>query len=99
MLTSRQRDVLVFIRAYQQRTGGVSPSCDNIAEGIGLISKGNVSRILTALEERGFIRRLSGHCRAIEVIRTAPGGKEPPTSTGKIPIYDADTLKIRGYLP
>jgi repressor LexA len=99
MLTKRQRDVLVFITNYQKREGGVSPSCDDIRVGLGLKSRGRIPLILRALEERGFIRRLAHRNRAIAVIRAAPGGKEPPRATTRIPIFDADTLQLRGYLP
>lgn len=99
MLTKRQRDVLVFIQSYQKQEGGVSPSCDDIAAGIGIQSKGSVSRMVSGLEARGFIRRVPNRYRAIEVLKPVPGGKESPKSTGRIPIYDADTLQLRGYLP
>lgn len=91
MLTRRQRDVLVFIRDYQNREGAVSPACTDIAEGLGIVSKGNVSAHLTALEQRGYIRRLFGRARAIEILK-------PPTSAVRIPIYDAATHQIRGYV-
>lgn len=99
MLTKRQRDVLTFIATYQRKTGGVSPSTADIAAGIGVVSKGNATAYLDALEERGFIRRLANRSRAIEILKPVPGGKEPPKGRNRIPIYDADTLQIRGYLP
>lgn len=79
MLTLRQARVLRFIVAYQDRTGGVSPTLEEIAQGVGLASKGNVSEALAGLEMRGFLRRLKHHIRAIEVL------KQPP---GMVPIYD-----------
>lgn len=92
MLTRRQRDVLVFIEAYQRREGGVSPSCEEIAKGVGSKSKGRASQILRDLEFRGFIRRLKHRNRAIEVL------KSPPPGIARIPIYDAQTHQIRGYV-
>lgn len=99
MLTQRQKNVLTFIRDYQKRAGGVTPSRREIAAGVNLKSVGNIVEVIDALEERGFIRRLAGRARAIEILKPVPGGKEPPRDTGRIPIYDAATHQLRGYLP
>lgn len=95
MLTKRQQRVLTFIETYQVREGGVSPSCAEIADGLGLSSKGKASVALADLEAAGFIRRLHLKARAIEVLRT--GGKAPPFP-GAVPIYDAATHNIRGWI-
>jgi repressor LexA len=68
MLTRKQRELLKFI---QERLGdsGISPSFDEMKEALGLKSKSGVHRLITGLEERGFIRRLPHRARALEVTR------------------------------
>lgn len=68
MLTKKQRDLLVFIHRRVQRDG-VSPSFDEMKDALDLKSKSGIHRLITALEERGFIRRLPHRARAIEVVR------------------------------
>ncbi|TVQ58714.1 MAG: transcriptional repressor LexA [Rhodobacteraceae bacterium] len=68
MLTRKQYDLLVFIHERTQRDG-VSPSFDEMKEALDLRSKSGIHRLITALEERGFIRRLAHRARAIEVVR------------------------------
>jgi len=68
MLTAKQKDLLVFINARLQETG-VPPSFDEMKEALALQSKSGVHRLIIALEERGFIRRLPHRARAIEVIK------------------------------
>lgn len=100
MLTKRQKDCLLFIQDYQKRTGGVSPLYDEIKAGLSLANKSNVHRLVSALEERGFLRRIPAAPRSIQIIRTAPSGKPPPPPTdNRIPIYRASDHKIMGYLP
>ena len=68
MLTTKQKDLLAFIHARLQETG-VPPSFEEMKEALDLQSKSGVHRLIMALEERGFIRRLPHRARAIEVIR------------------------------
>ena len=68
MLTTKQKELLVFIHARLQETG-VPPSFDEMKEALSLQSKSGVHRLIIALEERGFIRRLPHRARAIEVIK------------------------------
>ena len=68
MLTTKQKELLVFINARLQDTG-VPPSFDEMKEALSLQSKSGVHRLIIALEERGFIRRLPHRARAIEVIK------------------------------
>jgi repressor LexA len=68
MLTSKQKELLAFIDARLQETG-VPPSFEEMKEALALQSKSGVHRLIMALEERGFIRRLPHRARAIEVIR------------------------------
>jgi repressor LexA len=68
MLTTKQKDLLAFIHERLQETG-VPPSFEEMKEALDLQSKSGVHRLIMALEERGFIRRLPHRARAIEVIK------------------------------
>ena len=68
MLTKKQLDLLAFIHKRVQRDG-VPPSFDEMKEALDLRSKSGIHRLITALEERGFIRRLAHRARAIEVVK------------------------------
>ena len=68
MLTQKQKELLMFIHARLQEHG-VPPSFDEMKEALDLKSKSGIHRLITALEERGFIRRLPHRARALEVIR------------------------------
>lgn len=77
MLTKKQRDLLEFINRRVQKDG-VPPSFDEMKEELNLRSKSGIHRLITALEERGFVRRLAHRARAIEVLRlpdSFAGGK------------------------
>jgi repressor LexA len=68
MLTRKQYDLLHFIHLRLQKDG-VPPSFDEMKEALDLRSKSGIHRLITALEERGFIRRLAHRARAIEIVR------------------------------
>jgi len=68
MLTAKQRELLQFI-TVRLEDSGVSPSFEEMKEALDLKSKSGVHRLISALEERGFIRRLPNRARALEVIR------------------------------
>ena len=68
MLTRKQTELLQFISEQISRDG-VSPSFDEMRDALGLKSKSGVHRLVTALEERGFIRRFPNRARALEVAR------------------------------
>lgn len=68
MLTRKQHELLRFIQERLQESG-VPPSFDEMKEALDLRSKSGIHRLITALEERGFIRRLPNRARALEVIR------------------------------
>ena len=76
MLTAKQRELLLFIQDRLVTTG-VSPSFDEMREALDLKSKSGVHRLISALEERHFIRRLPNRARALEVLRL-PDGLAPP---------------------
>lgn len=65
-LTHKQRELLDFIGSYMA-TEGVGPSYEEMKAGVGLASKSGVHRLMDALEERGFLRRLPYRARAIEL--------------------------------
>ena len=68
MLTRKQNELLLFIN-QRIKDAGVSPSFDEMKEALGLKSKSGIHRLITGLEERGFIRRLAHRARALEVLR------------------------------
>ena len=72
ILTKKQHELLTFIQQRIAETG-VSPSFDEMKEALDLRSKSGIHRLITALEERGFIRRLPHRARALEVLKTPPG--------------------------
>ncbi len=71
MLTKKQHELLAFINERVTETG-VSPSFDEMKDALDLKSKSGVHRLITALEERGFIKRLPNRARALEVLRMPP---------------------------
>lgn len=87
MLTKKQRDLLEFIQTRLNRDG-VPPSFDEMKEALDLRSKSGIHRLITALEERGFIRRLAHRARAIEIV------KLPDAMSGKIAAAGAS-----GFVP
>ena len=68
MLTKKQKTLLIFINK-KIRSSGVSPSYEEMKVSLGLKSKSGIHRLITALEERGFIRRLAHKARALEVLK------------------------------
>ncbi len=85
MLTRKQLDLLQFIHKRLQDEG-VPPSFDEMKEALDLRSKSGIHRLITALEERGFIRRLAHRARAIEIVRLPEsiegGGFKPSVVQG-----------------
>ncbi|WP_333714542.1 transcriptional repressor LexA [Yoonia sp.] len=87
MLTKKQLDLLEFIHKRVQRDG-VPPSFDEMKEALDLRSKSGIHRLITALEERGFIRRLAHRARALEIVKL-PDAMQ--TTTGFTPrVIDGD---------
>ncbi|MGB6120170.1 MAG: transcriptional repressor LexA [Mesorhizobium sp.] len=68
MLTRKQHELLTFIHE-RMKEAGIPPSFDEMKEALDLASKSGIHRLITALEERGFIRRLPNRARALEVIK------------------------------
>jgi repressor LexA len=91
MLTQKQKDLLLLIHARLQATG-VPPSFDEMKDALELKSKSGIHRLITALEERGFIRRLPHRARALEII------KMPEASAGPALTVAAEA-KPSGFQP
>ncbi len=92
MLTQKQKDLLNFIHKRVQRDG-VPPSFDEMKEALDLRSKSGIHRLITALEERGFIRRMAHRARAIEIVKLpeAMGGGAAGAALGFQPkVIDGD---------
>jgi repressor LexA len=97
MLTSKQRELLQFIHE-RLRQSGVSPSFDEMREALDLKSKSGVHRLVSALEERQFIRRLPNRARALEVIKmpetVSPTLAAAMATKAVIPAAANDTIEI-----
>ncbi|OLF77924.1 LexA family transcriptional regulator [Maricaulis sp. W15] len=86
MLTRKQNELLLFIHQRIKETG-VSPSFDEMKGALQLASKSGVHRLITALEERGFIRRLAHRARALEVLKlpeSAAAAETPSLPRGNL---------------
>ncbi|HEY4343295.1 MAG TPA: transcriptional repressor LexA [Parvibaculum sp.] len=81
MLTKKQHELLMFINE-RIKEGGVSPSFDEMKEALDLRSKSGIHRLITALEERGFIRRLAHRARALEILKL-PESASPSLAAGR----------------
>ena len=100
MLTPKQQELLSFIQNRLDE-GGVSPSFEEMKEALDLRSKSGIHRLINALEERGFIRRLPNRARALEVLKLpeamhrAPKAAPPkPQLVPKAPIAANDVIDI-----
>ncbi len=111
MLTRKQLELLDFIKTRMDRDG-VPPSFDEMKEALDLRSKSGIHRLITALEERGFIRRLAHRARAIEIVKLPeamerPGFSprvivnerpEPPRAAMAVQAVDAVDLPVMGRI-
>ena len=98
MLTRKQHELICFIDDRLTQTG-VSPSFEEMKDALDLKSKSGVHRLISALEERGFLRRLPNRARALEVLKmperaeakkpakAAPARPEPANDTIEIPLH------------
>ena len=93
MLTRKQLELLQFIQARMDESG-VPPSFDEMKDALDLKSKSGIHRLITALEERGFLRRLPNRARALEIIRMPDaGGTRAPAPTPPA------TAEVRRFTP
>jgi repressor LexA len=88
MLTQKQHQLICFIQDRLEESG-VSPSFEEMKEALNLKSKSGVHRLVSALEERGFIRRLPNRARALEVLKSPDGRETTPISGEVVNISDA----------
>ncbi len=79
MLTAKQQQLLSYIKDHLDR-GGVSPSFEEMKEALDLKSKSGIHRLISALEERGFIRRLPNRARALEILKLPDGLAAAPAA-------------------
>jgi len=92
MLTRKQHELLLFINQRLQEDG-VPPSFDEMKDALDLKSKSGIHRLITALEERGFIRRLPNRARALEVLRM------PDTLSPRPAPQQIEPARPRGFSP
>ena len=102
MLTRKQHDLICFI-ADRLEESGVSPSFEEMKEALDLKSKSGVHRLISALEERGFLRRLPNRARALEVLKMPERAEPskvrkltpaPPPAAKTLPIAANDVVEI-----
>ena len=93
MLTSKQHELLLFIHKRLNESG-VSPSFDEMREALDLKSKSGVHRLISALEERGFIRRLPNRARALEVLKVPEGTAAAVAPRPVLPAAANDIIEI-----
>ncbi|HUD90001.1 transcriptional repressor LexA [Sphingobium sp.] len=102
MLTPKQQELLSFIQNRLEE-GGVSPSFEEMKDALDLRSKSGIHRLINALEERGFIRRLPNRARALEVLKLpdamhrAPApviASQPKVAPPPLPIAANDVIEI-----
>jgi repressor LexA len=84
MLTRKQHELLMFIHE-RIKESGVSPSFDEMKDALGLASKSGIHRLITALEERGFLRRLPHRARALEVTKLPAQATPAAPPKGRAP--------------
>src|SRR5262249_55416996 len=85
MLTKKQHELLMFIHQRVRETG-VPPSFDEMKDALDLRSKSGIHRLITALEERGFLKRLQKRARALEIVKlpeNTSDGVRPAATRGQ----------------
>lgn len=93
MLTQKQHDLLLFIDK-RLKDGGVSPSYDEMKDALGLASKSGIHRLITALEERGFLGRLPHKARALEVLKLPDSASSNAPAPNAMPEPANDMVEI-----
>jgi repressor LexA len=84
MLTAKQKELLLLIHHRVQETG-VPPSFEEMKEALDLKSKSGIHRLITALEERGFLRRLPHRARALEIVKLPDALQDDPPAAQRVP--------------
>jgi repressor LexA len=96
MLTRKQHELLMFIHE-RIKESGVSPSFDEMKEALNLASKSGIHRLITALEERGFLRRLPHRARALEVVKLPQQATTAAPPKGRSP-FKPQLVEVGGAL-
>src|SRR5262249_874875 len=99
MLTKKQSELLRFIHERLKETG-VPPAFDEMKDALFLRSKSGIHRLILALEERGFIRRLPNRARALEVLRLPDSASPPETGRTKRfspSVIEGNLGKVRAF--
>src|SRR5213592_3184566 len=100
MLTAKQHELLLFIQRKLEETG-ISPSFEEMKDALDLKSKSGVHRLISALEERGFIRRLPNRARALEIVKlpeTQSAAVIPLRPAAPAPANDTIDLPLHGRI-
>ena len=97
MLTQKQKDLLLLIDK-KIKSEGVPPSYDEMKDALGLASKSGIHRLITALEERGFIRRLPNKARALEVLQLPQDSKPKPANYAPMAANDEYEIPFVGKI-
>ncbi|MEH6700229.1 transcriptional repressor LexA [Parasphingorhabdus sp.] len=92
MLTQKQHELLCFIDD-RLKDSGVSPSFEEMKEALGLKSKSGIHRLISALEERHFIRRLPNRARALEVLKLPEGGVSAIAASNVITLHPENPVR------
>ena len=87
MLTGKQHQLLSYLIKYQAEND-ITPSFDEMRAAIGLASKSGIHRLVSALEERGYIRKLPNRARAIEILRHPGSGSEADKASSNVIVAD-----------
>jgi len=95
MLTRKQSELLEFLVSHSQEHD-VPPSFDEMRDALGLASKSGIHRLVSGLEERGYIRRLANRARAIEILR--PAGTPSPFAQAVTAAVEAVSLPLLGRI-
>jgi len=100
MLTKKQSELLRFIHERLKETG-VPPSFDEMKDALDLRSKSGIHRLVMALEERGFIRRLPNRARALEILRMPESATPPTPRTGRFSpaVIEGNLGRVRSIAP
>ena len=98
MLTKKQLELLTFLKNHLKKND-VPPSFDEMKDALNLKSKSGIHRLVSALEERGFIRRLPNRARAIEIIKTTAIEPSLKSGTGILPQRQFSPNVIPGNFP
>ena len=101
MLTKKQRELLIFLEQRVQQDG-IAPSFEEMKNALGLKSKSGIHRLISGLEERGYIERLPHRARAIDILKSADAGaplaSAPPAHVVEAIAADVTSIPLLGKI-